>query len=78
MLGVFSKFRGVPEVRPTRYGHGPLGEAGVAGCGCMALWWWVETCTIGCMSFQLVLGPELSATWPNPSLRISLPSQNHP
>ena len=51
MLGAFSKFRGEPEVRPTRYSHGPLDEAGVAGCGCMALWWWVETCTIGCMSF---------------------------
>ena len=78
VLGAFSKFRGELEVRPTRYSHGPLGEAGIAGCGCMVPWWWVETCTIGCMSFQLVLGPELSATWPNPSLRISLPTQNHP
>jgi len=23
-------------------GPGPLGEAGVAGCGCMALWWRVQ------------------------------------
>ena len=35
MLGVFSKFRGEPEVRPTWDIHGPLGEAGVAECGCM-------------------------------------------
>ena len=38
----------------------------------MVLWWWVETCNIDCMSFWLVLGPKQSATWPNPSLSISL------
>ena len=51
MLGVFSKFRDEPEVRTTWDIHGPLSEAGVAGCGCMTLWWWVETCSIGGMSF---------------------------
>ena len=35
MLGAFSKFRGEPEVRPTRYSHGPLGEAGIAD---VAVW----------------------------------------
>jgi len=36
-MGMFSKFRGEPEVRPTWDTHGPLGEIGVAGCGCMVL-----------------------------------------
>ena len=37
MLGVFLKFRGEPEVRPTWDTHGPLGEIGVAEYGCIAL-----------------------------------------
>ena len=51
LLACVSKLRVEPYDQTCRYSHGPLGEAGVAGCGCMALWWWVETCNIGCISF---------------------------